>query len=126
MAKEAQHITDQANEPEELEEWMDEYPSAMERIAQLEEEVKLLKTALYAIPAALEKEKMEIRKSLETFQTLQTRLTDISSTTAQSNQKVESLGRMVDGVKKETSSWLVISIVCFSIFFIISLFIRAG
>ncbi|MBF0190160.1 MAG: hypothetical protein HQL99_03300 [Magnetococcales bacterium] len=122
-------------EPEELdddqvlddpEEWAGESRLAADRLTILEEEVRLLKAALYTLPAALEKEKMEIRKSLEEFKSTQKRLSDLAATTVQSNQKVESLGRQVEGVKKDTSSWLVISIVCFAIFFIISLFVRAG
>lgn len=118
----------QQNVPEldDSDEWIANSPGAMDRIVILEGEVKLLKAALYAIPAAMEKEKMEIRKSLEEFKSVQTRLLDISSITAQSNQKVESLGRLLEVTKRETSSWLVVSIVGFSIFFIISLFIRAG
>ncbi|MEO5345261.1 MAG: hypothetical protein H7834_02645 [Magnetococcus sp. YQC-9] len=100
--------------------------TVLDRLSILEEEVRLLKAALYTLPAALEKEKLEIRRTLEEFKGAQKRLSDLAATTVQSNQKVELLGKQVEGVKKDTSSWLVVSIVCFAIFFIISLFIRAG
>ncbi|MEO5332539.1 MAG: hypothetical protein H7839_10990 [Magnetococcus sp. YQC-5] len=123
MSIETQDVSQEMDDPEE---WAEENPTAMQRIATLENEVNLLKAALYAIPAALEKEKIDIHKHLENFQTLQTRLTEISATTVQSNQRVEKLGKQVEVVKKDTSSWLMISIVVFGIFFIVSLFIRAG
>ncbi|MBF0340369.1 MAG: hypothetical protein HQL95_05325 [Magnetococcales bacterium] len=114
------------SESDESAEWAVENPATKDRLSILEEEVRLLKAALYTLPGALEKEKLEIRKSLEEFKATQKRLSDLAASTVQSNQKVEILGRQVEGVKKDTSSWLVISIVCFSIFFVISLFIRAG
>ncbi|MBF0214440.1 MAG: hypothetical protein HQM00_12925 [Magnetococcales bacterium] len=117
---------DDNREMDDPDEWAGEHPASMDRLAILEDEVRMLKAALYTLPAALEKEKMEIRKSLDEFKAAQKRLSDLAATAVQSNQKVESLGRQVEGVKKDTSSWLVISIVCFSIFFVISLFIRAG
>ncbi|NGZ05222.1 MAG: hypothetical protein G8237_02590 [Magnetococcales bacterium] len=112
-------------EEEEFDE-VDHDRASMDRLSVLEEEVRLLKAALYTLPAALEKEKMEIRKSLEEFKAAQKRISELAATTVQSSQKVDSLGRQVEVVKKDTSSWLVISIVCFAIFFIISLFIRVG
>lgn len=116
----------ESNELDASEDWEGHGTVSMDRLSILEEEVRLLKAALYTLPAALEKEKLEIRKSLDEFKAAQKRIADLVTTTTQSNQKVESLGRQVEGVKKDTSSWLVISIVCFSIFFVISLFIRAG
>ncbi|GAB0057688.1 hypothetical protein SIID45300_02020 [Candidatus Magnetaquicoccaceae bacterium FCR-1] len=114
----------QLDEPRDLA--VDSTANVLDRLAILEEEVRLLKAALYTLPGALEKEKMEVRRGLEEFKGAQKRLTELANTTVQSNQKVEQLGKQVEGVKKETSSWLVVSIVCFAIFFIVSLFIRAG
>ncbi|MBF0125867.1 MAG: hypothetical protein HQM02_01515 [Magnetococcales bacterium] len=111
---------------EDLDELLEENPSLLDRVSILEDEVKLLKAALYALPTALEKEKLDVKKNMEEFKNLQNRLAEISSTTVQSSQKMEHLGKAVDVVKKETNSWLVIIIICFSIFFIISLFIRTA
>ncbi|MBF0294661.1 MAG: hypothetical protein HQL96_05690 [Magnetococcales bacterium] len=110
----------------ELDELLEEEPTLLERIAILESDVKLLKSIVNAMPTLLEKDKQDARKSMEEVKVLQNRMTEIASTTVQSNQKMEHLGKVVEVVKKETNSWMVVIIICFSIFFIVSLFIRAG
>ncbi len=95
-----------------------------ERVALLEEEVRGLKTSLYAIPGALEKEKLEIRKNLEAFEGIQSSFKEVSEQADKSSKSVNNLERRVDGVKKNATSGVVASILIFSIMLIISLFIR--
>ena len=95
-----------------------------ERVALLEEEIQGLKASLYAIPGALEKEKLEIRKNLEAFEGIQTSFKEISDRADKSTKSVNNLERRVDGVKKNATSGVVASILIFSIMLIISLFIR--
>lgn len=103
------------------------YPPSLaleERVAILEEDLRGIKAALYAIPGALEKEKLEIKKNLEAFEGIQSGFKELSDTAAKSYRSVNTLEKRVDGVKRSATSGVVASILIFSIMLIISLFIR--
>ncbi|HIJ85002.1 MAG: hypothetical protein HW380_3159 [Magnetococcales bacterium] len=95
------------------------------RILMIEDELQSIKAAMLAFPSALEREKAEIRKSLETMETLKKGLQEVSNTTEQSNKTVNHLERRVEVVKKDATNGFVVATVIFSILTIISMFVRS-
>ncbi|MBF0146597.1 MAG: hypothetical protein HQL84_10755 [Magnetococcales bacterium] len=95
------------------------------RVLMIEDELRSIKAAMQAFPTALEKEKADIRKSLEVMEGLKKGLQDVSHTAEQSNKVVNHLERRVEIVKKDATSGFVVSTIIFSILMIISIFVRA-
>ncbi|MBF0109404.1 MAG: hypothetical protein HQL76_09525 [Magnetococcales bacterium] len=104
---------------------LEEEGELLRRVLMIEEEVKSIKAAMQAFPSALEKEKAEIRKSLETMESLKKGLQDVSQSAEQSSKVVNHLERRVEVVKKDATSGFVVSTIIFCILMIISLFVRA-
>lgn len=95
------------------------------RILIIENELRSIKEAISSFPTALEKEKADIRKSLETLEVLKRGLQDVSSTAEESSKVVNHLEKRVEVVKKDATSGFVISTIIFSILMLISLFARS-
>lgn len=95
------------------------------RVAAMEDELKIIKAALVAIPEAFEKEKIEIRKSLGIVAQLQNGFKDVTSNSENTSKVVGTLERRVEVIKKDATSGFVISTIIFSILVILSLFARS-
>lgn len=95
-----------------------------ERIMALESEVQTLRSVVQEIPDTMEKEKDELRRNIDELNGLRSRVKEAVHTSTESSAVVNTLEKRVDVVRKDATSGVVVSIVVFSIMFIISLFIR--
>ncbi|MBF0448759.1 MAG: hypothetical protein HQL67_11205 [Magnetococcales bacterium] len=95
------------------------------RVAALEQELQIMKAALYAIPNTLEKEKLVMLQNQKEVENLKNSVVKAAATSQESVQAVSNLQKKVEVVKKESTSGMVLSVIIFSILLIISLFIRS-
>ena len=99
-------------------------PSLEQRLLALEEDMRTIKAALNTLPEALDKEKSEIRKNMASFEGIQKNFNEVAENASRSRKLAVNLEKRVEGVKKDATSGVVVSILIFSSMLIISLFIR--